>query len=74
MILHTKDDPGETRDGWQTVVLRGGPHDRQTMVIPVDQDSITCWDGPDQHVYTRFNNRPLLFHESRIARMLGGGR
>ncbi len=60
------------RDRWQVIALRGGPHDGQTMRLPVDQTEVVLHDGPEPHRYCRVGIKPELHAESRLARLLGG--
>lgn len=62
----------ETR--WETVVLRGGPHDRQTLNIPHNQDVLLLHDGPRPHRYYKVNAKPELHHEDRIGGAFGRGK
>ena len=64
---------GSCIQGWETVTLRGGPHDGQAMLLHESQASITLYDGLTANTYHRISGKPELYAEDRVARLLGCG-
>jgi hypothetical protein len=62
-----------TPAGWQQVVLRGGPYNRQRLIVPITDDRIVLFEDAREHQYFRTNDRAELTHESLVGAAFKGG-
>jgi hypothetical protein len=54
--------------------LRGGPHDGQTVNVPIDQQRLTFNHSATDHDYYKLGDEPVYHHESIVSGMFGSGR
>ncbi len=57
-------------------VIRGGPHDGQSIRVPDDQDQVTFYEAGTPHQYYRLGKSATFYHPSHpmIRGISTGGR